>query len=131
MLSLRSHLMTDDKSYQPFDQDFCIYLEYHLSKAFKYFEDDQIKDFWCDGIAMPFVEGQLTAKSINDTRKIKTNGWIGVDGQGVYEITISFGPKSLSRYARGLDLRECVPSEESLDWITLLADENKIELRLK
>jgi len=29
-----------------------------------------------------------------------------------------------------LDLKECVPSEESLDWITFARDEKKIELRI-
>jgi hypothetical protein len=124
-------MMPEDKPRYPFDEDFCIYLEYHLSRVFKNFEDDKIKFFWCDGVAMPLVEEQLTAKNVNDTRKITTKAWIGADGQGGYEMTINFGPKALGRYARGLDLKECVPSENSLGWIKLDIDEKKIELHLK
>jgi hypothetical protein len=123
--------MPEDKPCYPFDEDFCIYLEYHLSRVFKNFEDDKIKFFWCDGVAMPLVEEQLTAKNVNETRKIITKSRIGTDGQGEYEMTINFGPKALSRYARGLDLKECVPSENSLDWIRLDIYKQKIELRLK
>ncbi|HEX8020346.1 hypothetical protein [Mucilaginibacter sp.] len=124
-------MMPEDKSHYPFNKDFCVYLEYHLSRVFKNFEDEEIKFFWCDGVVMPFVEEQLTAKSVNGTRKIITKAWIGADGQGEYEMTINFGPKALSRYARGLDLKACVPSEDSLDWITFARDEKKIELWLK
>lgn len=122
--------MTGDNPHHSFNEDFCIYLEYHLSKTFKNFEDDELRRFWCDGVSMPANEKQLTAKSVNDTRKIVTKAWIGEDGQGEYEMTISLGPKALSRYTRGLDLKECVPSENFLDWITLARVEKKIELRL-
>jgi hypothetical protein len=92
--------MTEDNPKYPFNEDFCIYLEYHLSKTFKNFEDDELRHFWCDGVAIPANEQQLTAKSVSDTRKIVTKAWIGEDGQGEYETTISLGPKALSRYAR-------------------------------
>jgi hypothetical protein len=95
-------MMPEDKSRYPFNEDFCVYLECHLSLVFKNFEDDEVKFFWCDGIAMTLVEGQLSAKSVNDTRKIVTKAWIGTDGQGEYEMTINFGPKALSRYAPGI-----------------------------
>ncbi|MET3501813.1 hypothetical protein FHW88_003238 [Mucilaginibacter sp. SG538B] len=123
-------MIPEEKPHHPFNEDFCIYLEYHLSKTFRNFEDNEIRRFWCDGVAMPFVDEQLMAKSVNDIRKIITKAWIGADGQGEYEMTINFGPKALSWYARGLDLKECVPSEESLDWITFARDEKKIELRI-
>jgi hypothetical protein len=123
--------MTDDITNHLFNQEFCDYLEFHLSGAFEYHEDDQINDFWCDGIAMPSIDGQLHPKSVNDTRKIIIDAWVGPDGQQKYEMTISFGPNALSRYARGLDLRECVPSKDTQGWITLDQDEKKIELRLK
>jgi hypothetical protein len=123
--------MTSDIINYLFNQDFCHYLARHLSNAFEYHEDDQINDFWCDGIAMPFTDRQLYLKSVNDTRQIITTAWIGPDGQEKYEMTIRFGPKALSRYARGLDLKECVPAEGSLGWIKLDIDEKKIELHLK
>lgn len=81
--------MTGDNPHHSFSEDFCIYLEYHLSKTFKNFEDDELRRFWCDGVSMPANEKQLTAKSVNDTRKIVTKAWIGEDGQGEYEMTIS------------------------------------------
>jgi hypothetical protein len=42
-----------------------------------------------------------------------------------------FGLKALSRYARGLDLKECVPTKDTQGWIRLDIDEKKIELQLR
>ena len=57
---------------ESFNEDFCIRLEYHLTKAFEYSGDKTLKGFWCDGILMPLIESQLTKKSVNETRKIVT-----------------------------------------------------------
>jgi hypothetical protein len=124
--------MENDITNYLFTQCFCHYLARHLSVSFEYQEDDQINDFWCDGIVMPSIDRQLYPKNINDTRKIVTTAWIGpIKGEDRYEMTIHFGPKALSRYARGLDLKECIPAVDTLDWIWLDTDEKKIELLLK
>jgi hypothetical protein len=123
--------MTGDITNYLFNQDFCHYLGRHLSNAFEYQGDDQINDFWCDGIAMPSIDRQLYPKNVNDIRKIITTAWIGSYGQEKYEMTIVFGPKALSRYARGLDLKECVPTKDTQGWIRLDIDEKKIELQLR
>lgn len=86
--------------------------------------------FWCDGIAMPFIDRQLYPKHVNDTRKIITSAWLGTDGQEKYKMTIRFGPKALSRYARGLDLKVCIPPETSTNWIILNLEEKTITLQL-
>lgn len=112
---------------ESFNEDFCVQLEYHLTRTFG---NSEMKGFWCDGILMP-AGIQLTKKRINDKRKIVTKAWLGFDGQGEYEMTIHFGQYSLRRYAKGTDLTDCLPSEDSLDWISLDQESKTIELKLK
>jgi hypothetical protein len=116
---------------ESFNEDFCVQLEYHLTRTFGNSENKNLKGFWCDGELMPFIESQLTKKSVNDTRKIVTKAWLGQDGQGEFEMIIRFGQRSLSSYAKGFNLTDCLPGEESLDWITLDIEGKKIELQLK
>ena len=115
---------------ESFNENFCLQLEYHLARTFAKSEDKELNCFWCDGIQMPFIDSQVTKKSVNDTRKIVTKAWLGYDGQGEYEMTINFGPRSLGRYEKGADLTDCVPSDESMDWITLDIEGKTIALQL-
>jgi hypothetical protein len=73
--------MTSDITNYLFNEGFCNRLSRHLSQSFEYHEDDQITDFWCDGIAMLSIDRQLYPKNVNDTRKIITDAWLGPDGQ--------------------------------------------------
>ena len=106
-------------------------MEYHLTRTFGNSEDQKMKGFWCDGVLMPLIESQLTKKSVNDRRKIVTKAWLGYDGQGEFELTINFGEKSLSRYAKNSDLADCLLSEESTEWITLDIEQKTMGLQLK
>jgi hypothetical protein len=115
-----------------FDREFCIFLEFHLTEAFFNSRRSRFDpDLWCDGILMPNVDSMVTKKSVNDSRKIVTGAYTGEGGQTLYAMTIKFGRKSLSRYARDLRLEECVPSADSLDWVTIDTEMRTIELRLK
>lgn len=116
---------------ESFNQDFCVQLEYHLTRTFGNSEDKNLKGFWCDGVMMPFIDSQLTKKSVNDKRMIITKAWLGYDGQGEFEMTIKFGQHSLRRYAKGSDLADCLPSEDTTDWITLDIERKTIEVKLK
>jgi hypothetical protein len=130
----RSGQMSESKNEiikESFNEDFCVQLEYHLTRTFQNSEDKNLKGFWCDGVLMPFAESQLTKKSVNDTRKIVTKSWLGYDGQGEFEMTINFGQLSLRRYAKGSDLGDCLPSENSMDWVSLDIERKTIELQLK
>ncbi|NOS93251.1 MAG: hypothetical protein HOP30_15130 [Cyclobacteriaceae bacterium] len=115
---------------ESFNEDFCALLEYHLTKAFNKSDDKNLSGFWCDGILMPTNDLQLTKKNINDKRKIVTKAWLGYDGQGEYEMTINFGQHSLSRYAKGISLSDCLPSEGTLEWVSLDMKSKTIELQL-
>jgi hypothetical protein len=46
-------------------------------------------------------------------------------------MTIRFGKYSLRRYAKGKSLIDCIPSEETMDWIDIDIDKKTIELRLR
>ena len=115
---------------ESFDKAFCEYLEYHLTRTLKNSEDKELSRLWCDGVAMP-DSLQLTKKNVNDKRQITTKAWVGADGQTEFELVIKFGNCSLRRYSKGTSLNECVPDDDSLDWVTLDEKEKSIELRLR
>lgn len=79
----------------------------------------------------PITDIQLSAKHLNDHKKIITTAWLGKDGQEKYEMTIHFGSKALSKYARGLDITECLPDINTMDWIELDLVNQTIEIVLK
>ena len=79
------------------DQEFCTFLEYHLSRCFKFSGDESVKSFWCDGIALPSDENDYSKKAINDKRMVLTRAYLGKNGQEQYTMTIKFGNKALSR----------------------------------
>jgi hypothetical protein len=117
-----------DKS---FNEDFGVHLEYHLCRMFENSVKEKLRGFWCDGILWPpFIDSQITKKSVNDTRKIETRAWIGKTGQDEYNMTIRFGKYSLRRYAKGTNLIDCIPSEETMDWIDIDTENKIIEIRL-
>jgi hypothetical protein len=55
---------------------------------------------------------------------------IGKDGQTEYELTLKFGKKALSRYARNLDLKACVPNPDQQNWFVIDTKRKKIEIQL-
>jgi hypothetical protein len=114
---------TEDINKNSFDQDFCSYLEFHLSKTFKNSDDRNLRALWCDGIVH-------TKSTILNSGQLETKAWIGRDGQEQYEMTIKFGPDSLSKFAKGLDLTATVPSDNSMDWINIDIHNKTIELQL-
>ncbi len=67
------------------------------------------RGFWCDGVLMNQAEFYYSKKYINDKREAQFKAWTGKDGQSLYDLYLKFGPKALSRYARGLDISPCMP----------------------
>lgn len=112
------------------DQDFCEFLEYEICKAFEYSDNDQIKGFWCDWILLNQPDSSYSQKFVNDNRQITLKAFIGKDGQTEYELTLKFGNKALSRYARNLDIKECVPNPDKQNWFDIDTKRNKIEIQL-
>ena len=111
---------TKDIIETPFNKDFCYKLEFRICHEFENLKDTALKGFWCDGVLWePSIESQLTKKYVNDKRQIVTKAWIGKTGQTEYQTTIYFGKKSLSKYAKGIDLTDCIPEEGSEDWIEI------------
>lgn len=91
------------------DQDFCDFLEYEICNALAVSDNEQVKGFWCDGVLLPTFENYYSQKFVNDNRKIITTAFVGKTGQDEYELTVRLGGRSLSKYARGLDISDCVP----------------------
>jgi hypothetical protein len=126
--------MTDNKKdiiKESFNEDFCAELEYHLTRTFNQSDDKNLRGFWCDGVLMPTNDLQLKKKNINDKRKIVTKAFLGYDGQDEYDMTINFGQYSLRRYAKGTNLSDCLPNEDTMDWVSLDIKSKTIELQLK
>jgi hypothetical protein len=129
---MSGYMMADNaNSKESFNKEFCDHLEYHLCRTFANSPDPVLKAFWCDGVSeIPSADYQITKKSVNDTRRIATTAWLGKSGQEEYEMTIRFGRYSLRRYAKGANMIDCIPSEDTMDWINIDTDDKAIEICL-
>ena len=112
------------------DQSFCTFLEYEICKAFVNSDKDEIKGFWCDGVLFPENSNNYSQKFVNDNRQIILKAFIGKDGQTEYELILKFGNKSLSRYERNLDIKECLPNPDKTKWFDIDIKKRKIEIQL-
>ncbi len=112
------------------DKDFCSFLEYQLTKGFKFSADEAVRHFWCDGVVLPLNEKEYSIKSVNDNRKVKAIAYTGKTGQEKYDLIIQFGQKALSRYSRNLDIQECVPDVEANNWYSVDAGHKLITVQL-
>jgi hypothetical protein len=80
---------------------------------------------------MPTSEKAYSKKTVNDSRQIITQAWIGrgIDEQR-YECIIKFGKYALRRYAKGTNLKGCIPGRETTDWVELDIEKKTIVVRL-
>lgn len=113
------------------DQNFCDFLEYYISRACANSTNEQLKHFWCDGVMLPNDKNEFSEKFINNKRKIVMTAFIGMTGQDKYELTIKFGKKAVSKYARGLEISECVPNPESNDGFDINIEKRKVMIQLE
>lgn len=114
----------------PFNEDFRTELEYHLSQALENMDEPELRGLWCDGVNEPEIASHLSKKFVNNSKQIVTTAWIGTAGQDTYQLIIKLGKKALSRYARDLDLNECLPSTSTTDWLIVDLKKQTIELQL-
>ena len=112
------------------DQEFCEFLENEISEALSSSTEERLKGLWCDGILLPHAENEYSKKSVNDNRQFIMTAFVGQTGQDKYELTLRFGPKALSRYARDLRLEECVPNPERNDWYDIDIGNRKMVIQL-
>ncbi|MDJ1473804.1 hypothetical protein QNI19_38380 [Cytophagaceae bacterium DM2B3-1] len=122
--------------YNSFDENFCVYLEFHLTAAFELCEDEILRSFWCDGVAAkPWYKEEdnlnyVGYDAIQKNRKIVTDAWLGSSGQERYEMTIFLGEMALAKHKAGEDLIACVPDLDNTEWIYIDPDNRVIEITL-
>lgn len=122
---------TEQAYKSPFNEEFCIRLEFQICYELQASDDPALKGWWCDGVLWVVPEKQLTKKYINDHRKVETRAWIGKTGQTEFDAIIHFGQKALSRYAKGKSLIECIPEvDPQNEWIKIDIYKNEIQLML-
>lgn len=112
------------------DQNFCSTLEYRISKALENIKDEKVKGFWCDGVLLSEPDKYYSQKFVNDNRQVKMQAFVGKDGQTAYDLILNFGNKALSRYARDLDIIECIPQADSGSWLRVDTVRKEIEVQL-
>lgn len=114
-----------------FDENFCVYLEFHLTESFDYCSETDLNGFWCDGVACkPFFDRYLTRDNFVTEKKIVTESWMGKTGQDKYEMTINFGKNSYLACLEGQDLKEFIPNFERTDWYLIDLEDQKIQIDL-
>lgn len=112
------------------DQEFCETLEYKISEALANINDEKVKEFWCDGVLLSEPDNHYSQKFINDNKQAKMKAYIGKDGQEVYSLTLKFGNKALSRYARNLKIADCFPNTDVENWFSIDTYKQRIEIQL-
>jgi hypothetical protein len=112
------------------NQDFCQTLEYKICEALENINNENVKGFWCDGVLLSEPDLYYSQKFINDNRQTKLKAYVGKTGQTVYILTLKFGRKALSRYARDLDLAPCIPQTDFAEWFYIDVDKREIEIQL-
>ncbi|HEX8427235.1 hypothetical protein [Hymenobacter sp.] len=114
------------------DQIFCEHIEWKIGETLEVLRrtDDRLKGFWCDGVLLPDIESTCSKKQINDKRYVIMKAFTGKTGQEEYQLTLVFGKKALSRYARDLRLEECVLGPEDSGWLEVDTVKKKMVLQL-
>jgi hypothetical protein len=56
--------------------------------------------------------------------------FVGTTGQDGYLLELRFGKKALSRYAKNLDIKDCIPSADYRDWLLVDPLNKKIIMQL-
>lgn len=111
-------------------QNFCETLEYKISEALENVKDENLKGFWCDGVLLSEPNKYYSQKFVNDNRQVKLQAFICKDEQTTYDLTLRLGNKSLSRYARNLDIVECIPQADFAKWFKIDTTKKEIEVQL-
>jgi hypothetical protein len=112
------------------DQHFCETLEYKLCAVFKNSDSESLKGFWCDGVVLPTDGKYYSQQFVNDNRYVAMQAFIGKDGQTVYSLTLRFGKKALSHYARNLSIIACIPKTDPQNWCRIDTTTKEIEILL-
>ncbi|MGI4760666.1 MAG: hypothetical protein ACRYF0_08175 [Janthinobacterium lividum] len=105
-------------------------MEYSISRTFANSADSEKRHRWCDGIMLPEIgEAYHIQHSNADNQEehwINARAWI-TEGktkargasQQIYTVNVILGEQAWASYQAGKDLRSCVPSEVSDEWIGL------------
>lgn len=112
------------------DQAFCEALEHRICDALENSKDETIRGFWCDGVLLSEPDNYYSPKFGNDNRQVKMKAYVGKDGQTVYSLILKFGTKALSRFARNLDLVECIPQNDFENRFVINVPGQVIEIQL-
>jgi hypothetical protein len=107
-----------------FNQYFCDYLEYHLTRAFKNApRANKFEYVWCDDVEMPCAR-DTSMEIFAATKEIITRAWLGYSGQDIYQMTIKLGEKSWEKCMKGNSLIRCIPSDKSITGLILISKIN-------
>lgn len=118
------------KIYSSFNQEFCSHLAWELD--FDELDNERVKGFWCDGVDhIPSDIKSLFKANFEKNKVIRTNAWIGKDGQDIYQMEISFGEISIRNYLQNKSLIDCIPQNNFKDWIEINPNSKTIKAKLK
>jgi hypothetical protein len=112
------------------DEVFCDKLEFEITKAFRNSDNAELNGFWCDGILLPSSPTEYSKKIVNDKRQVLLVAYIGKSDQIKYQLFLRFGSKSQSRYARDLDIYNCIPESNNIYWLEVDTENRTITVSL-
>lgn len=119
-----------------FDENFCLALEFAISRALKESEEIDWRRCWCDGILLPDKKAEYSAEQITKTKEVLTSTWIEGQvkgehrGQFLYKMKLNFGDDSLQKLKLNNRLEECITDTGAESWIILDRENRTIEIQL-
>lgn len=120
-----------------FDEEFCVHLEYTISRSTSKSADIDWRRCWCDGVLLPEDEYSYSAEQLLKNKELVTQAWIDegkegkkARGQFLYEMHILFGDKSLEKIRRRKRMEDCLPTEGADHWIYIDRANRFIQVRI-
>ena len=123
-------------------QEFCEHLEYRLTTPLAKSKDIILRRCWCDGVLKPDQVAN-SVEAVKRTRRIITKAWIDEGktkgkqrgtgkslGQRLYALKIHFGEQSYKNFRNRQEFIDCIPDDESGDWLMFYFENKEIEIQL-
>jgi len=123
-------------------QKFCDQLEWLLTTPLEKLDDINLRRCWCDGVLKPDKD-TYSVESVKRTKMVITKAWIDEGeikgkergrgqslGQRLYLLTIHFGEQSYKKFMNKQEFIDCIPDDESGDWLMFDFEKKEIEIQL-
>lgn len=112
------------------NSEFFIFLEYHLTAFFRNNAEKELQSLWCDGVMSDVTQSNDRRGMVTVGKEAFLTAFVGKDGQDKYSLVLKLGNKSLSRIARGLEIKSCIPEIRQTEFYRIDTKKKSIVIQL-